>query len=66
MKWRLLSGVVLALKLVTPAFGYGTTISIGVSYCPATYSSSTTSTSTSSGAFTTPTYVYLEGMALWS
>jgi FlaG/FlaF family flagellin (archaellin) len=45
---RRLAGVALAAHLVSAVFGYGTTISIAVSYCPATYTSATTTSSTSS------------------
>ncbi|OAP58704.1 hypothetical protein AYL99_07794 [Fonsecaea erecta] len=51
MNWRLLSGIALAWRLFSHVSCHGTTISIGVSYCPATY----TSSSTSSAASTTPT-----------
>ncbi|KAK5232411.1 hypothetical protein LTR47_006624 [Exophiala xenobiotica] len=51
---RRLAGVALAAHLVSAVFGYGTTISIPVSYCPATYTSATTTSSTSSTPSSTP------------
>ncbi|KIW28400.1 uncharacterized protein PV07_08067 [Cladophialophora immunda] len=51
MNWRVLSGIALAWRLILPVSCYGTTISIGISYCPATY----TSSSTTSSASATPT-----------
>ncbi|KIY02727.1 uncharacterized protein Z520_01192 [Fonsecaea multimorphosa CBS 102226] len=51
MNWRVLSGIALTWRLFSPVSCFGTTISIEISYCPATY----TSSSTSSGASTSPT-----------
>ncbi|ETI26648.1 hypothetical protein G647_10409 [Cladophialophora carrionii CBS 160.54] len=54
--WKVLTSAAVALQLVTPVVGYGTTISIGVSYCPAGYPSSSTTSSTATSASTTPRY----------
>ncbi|KIW69441.1 hypothetical protein PV04_05318 [Phialophora macrospora] len=54
--WRIWTSATIALQLATPIVGYGTTISIAISYCPVVYpsSSSSTSSSTISSASTTP------------
>ncbi|KAL2441372.1 hypothetical protein ABEF95_014339 [Exophiala dermatitidis] len=60
MKWKHLSLVALTQQLVLPVSGYGTTISIAVSYCPATYiSSSTTSSASSAPSSGSPTPYFL-------
>ncbi|EXJ73208.1 uncharacterized protein A1O5_02968 [Cladophialophora psammophila CBS 110553] len=53
MNSRILIGIAFALRLFVSVSCYGTTISVGISYCPATY----TSSSTSSGSSTTPTII---------
>ncbi|OAL31048.1 hypothetical protein AYO20_08469 [Fonsecaea nubica] len=60
MTWRVLCGIAVAWRLFLPVSGYGTTISIGIVDCPATYTSSSTSstsstTSATSSASATPT-----------
>ncbi|KAJ9611679.1 hypothetical protein H2200_004863 [Cladophialophora chaetospira] len=53
MKWRTLTGAAIALRLALPVFGYGTTVLIGVTYCPATYTSTSTSVSSSASIIST-------------
>jgi hypothetical protein len=52
--WGIWTSATIALHLATPIFGYGTTVSIAISYCPAVYPGSSTSSSTTSSASTTP------------
>lgn len=62
MIWRYLTSVAFVGALVRPVIGYGTTVFVEVSYCPATYMSSALATrTTSSVVSSTPRYVLLVG-----
>ncbi|KIW43362.1 uncharacterized protein PV06_04473 [Exophiala oligosperma] len=50
MIWRLLTGVAFVANLAGLVTGYGTTVFVEVSYCPATYTTSTLATRTMSSA----------------
>lgn len=60
MIWRLLTGVAFVANLAGLVTGYGTTVFVEVSYCPATYTTSTLATRTMSSApSSTSRYVLL-------
>ncbi|KIW10875.1 hypothetical protein PV08_10174 [Exophiala spinifera] len=48
MIWRLITSVAIVANLVRPIIGYGTTVFVEVSYCPATHMTSTLATRTTS------------------
>ncbi|KAL6240831.1 hypothetical protein RBB50_012246 [Rhinocladiella similis] len=58
MIWRYLTSVAFVGALVRPVIGYGTTVFVEVSYCPATYMSSALATrTTSSVVSSTPSLI---------
>lgn len=59
MKWQRTLSVLLYSTLLGHAVGYGTTVSIAVNYCPATYTSSGTVGASTTSASPTSRYVLL-------